>query len=107
MVQKNVSVISSEEFSKIKPPSPKAANQQVPPPPPPQQVPLLSLSPTDDANLSRSLPADVSQHGGQRRGCDRTLRHSDFRRLFGSLLFPGISLKSWRFRIHNIFLYFF
>ena len=59
MVQKNVSVISSEEFSKIKPPSPKAANQQVPPPPPP-----LLQAPADDANLSRSLPADVSDMGG-------------------------------------------
>ncbi|XP_043229185.1 la-related protein 1B-like isoform X1 [Amphibalanus amphitrite] len=52
--QKNVSVISSEEFSKIKPPSPKASNQQVPPPPPP-----LLQPPADDSNLSRSLPADI------------------------------------------------
>ncbi|XP_037075613.1 LOW QUALITY PROTEIN: la-related protein 1-like, partial [Pollicipes pollicipes] len=34
-VSKQVTVISSEEFSKIKPPSPRAQNQQVPPPPPP------------------------------------------------------------------------
>ena len=60
VVQKNVSVISSEEFSKIKPPSPKAANQQVPPPPPP---PLQLQSADDESNLSRSLPADVSRGG--------------------------------------------